>query len=95
LPFNQVISLTEVDRAPLDGESEGLLTLKFHACSGKISSASLLARHAGEMVSDLNLALRRGLGLSDLAHRRRTRRLAGVFDRQNPANARAERFFQA
>ncbi|MBI4055472.1 MAG: mercuric reductase [Elusimicrobia bacterium] len=59
--------LEEVDRAILDGESEGLLKVHVKKGTGKILGATLVARHAGETISEITLALQAGLGLKVLA----------------------------
>jgi pyruvate/2-oxoglutarate dehydrogenase complex dihydrolipoamide dehydrogenase (E3) component len=62
-----VQQLEEVDRAVLDGATEGFV--KIHVRKGKdqIVGATVVARHAGEMISELTLAMVGGLGLGTLA----------------------------
>jgi len=57
----------EVDRAVLDGEEGGLA--KIHVAKGtdRILGATILARHAGEMVSEITVAMTGGLGLKALS----------------------------
>lgn len=55
----------DVDRAILDGETEGFV--KVHVRKGKIVGATIVARHAGEMISELTLAMVAGTGLKTLA----------------------------
>ena len=57
----------DVDRAVLDGEVSGFV--KVHVRQGKdqIVGATIVARHAGEMLSELTLAIARGVGLGALA----------------------------
>ncbi len=62
-----VQELDEVDRAILDGETEGFVKVHVRAGSDKILGATVVARHAGEMVSELTLAMVGGLGLKTLA----------------------------
>jgi pyruvate/2-oxoglutarate dehydrogenase complex dihydrolipoamide dehydrogenase (E3) component len=59
--------LAEVDRAMLDGETEGFV--KVHVVKGtdKLVGATIVARHAGEMISELSVALRGKLGLGTVA----------------------------
>jgi pyruvate/2-oxoglutarate dehydrogenase complex dihydrolipoamide dehydrogenase (E3) component len=61
------LPLDEVDRAILDGEDEGFF--KVHAKKGtpEIVGATLVARHAGEMISEITLAMTSGAGLGGLA----------------------------
>jgi len=57
----------EVDRAVLDGEEEGFV--KFHTRKGRdeILGATIVARHAGEMISEVSVAMAAGVGLGKLA----------------------------
>lgn len=61
------IPLSEVDRAVLDGETDGLLKIHLKAGTDRIVGATLVARHAGEMISELTLAMVAGTGLRTLA----------------------------
>ena len=58
------VPLAEVDRAVLDGESEGFARVHLRRGSDRIVGATLVARHAGETISELTLATAGGLGLS-------------------------------
>ncbi len=58
------VPLSDIDRALLDGETEGFARVHVRKGSGKILGATIVARHAGEMVSELTLAMTAGLGLS-------------------------------
>jgi pyruvate/2-oxoglutarate dehydrogenase complex dihydrolipoamide dehydrogenase (E3) component len=60
------IPLTDVDRAVLDGESEGFARVHLKKGSDRILGATIVARHAGEMISELSLAMTAGLGLSTI-----------------------------
>lgn len=51
------VSLGEVDRAILDGEDEGFARVHYDRKSGRILGGTVVARHAGEMISELTLAL--------------------------------------
>jgi pyruvate/2-oxoglutarate dehydrogenase complex dihydrolipoamide dehydrogenase (E3) component len=59
--------LDEVDRAILDSEEEGLLQVHVRKGTDKILGATLVAAHAGEMISELTLAIKENLGLKALA----------------------------
>jgi pyruvate/2-oxoglutarate dehydrogenase complex dihydrolipoamide dehydrogenase (E3) component len=59
--------LSEVDRAVLDGETEGFVKVHLRQGTDKILGATIVARHAGEMISELTLAITGGLGLKTLA----------------------------
>jgi pyruvate/2-oxoglutarate dehydrogenase complex dihydrolipoamide dehydrogenase (E3) component len=62
-----VEELAHVDRAVLDGEAEGFVKVHLRAGSDKIVGATLVARHAGDMISTITLAMTAGLGLGALA----------------------------
>ena len=62
-----VQELTEVDRAVLDGETEGFVKVLVRAGTDRIVGATIVARHAGEMLPELTLAMTRGVGLGALA----------------------------
>ncbi len=59
--------LAENDRAKLDGDAEGFVRVHLEQGSDKILGATIVARHAGEMISELTLAMRAGAGLGTLA----------------------------
>lgn len=56
-----------VDRAVLDGETEGIAKVHVAEGSDRIVGATLVARHAGEMIGELTTAITAGIGLSHLA----------------------------
>jgi pyruvate/2-oxoglutarate dehydrogenase complex dihydrolipoamide dehydrogenase (E3) component len=58
------VPLADVDRAILDGETEGFARVHLKKGSDRILGATVVARHAGEMISELSLAITNGLGLS-------------------------------
>ncbi len=62
-----MLPLAEVDRAVLDGQTEGFA--KVHAKKGTdtILGATVVARHAGEMIGIYTMAMTHGLGLAALA----------------------------
>lgn len=57
----------DVDRAVLDGETEGFLKVHVRAGTDKIVGATIVARHAGEMISELTAVMVGRLGLKTLA----------------------------
>jgi pyruvate/2-oxoglutarate dehydrogenase complex dihydrolipoamide dehydrogenase (E3) component/uncharacterized membrane protein YdjX (TVP38/TMEM64 family) len=59
--------LSEVDRAILDGEEEGFVKILVQAGTDKILGATIVARHAGEMISEVSAAMAGRLGLGALA----------------------------
>lgn len=58
------VPLAEVDRALLDGEDEGFARVHLRKGTDRILGATIVARHAGEMINELSLAMTAGLGLS-------------------------------
>jgi pyruvate/2-oxoglutarate dehydrogenase complex dihydrolipoamide dehydrogenase (E3) component len=65
-PRTFTVKLDEVDRAILDGETEGFA--RIHADErGRILGGTIVARHAGEMIGELSLSMTRELTLADLA----------------------------
>jgi pyruvate/2-oxoglutarate dehydrogenase complex dihydrolipoamide dehydrogenase (E3) component len=58
------VLLSDVDRALLDGETDGFARVHLKKGSDKILGATIVARHAGEMINELSLAITTGLGLS-------------------------------
>jgi pyruvate/2-oxoglutarate dehydrogenase complex dihydrolipoamide dehydrogenase (E3) component len=49
--------LCEVDRAVLDGEEDGFARVHYDQKTGKILGGTIVARHAGEMLGELTLAI--------------------------------------
>jgi pyruvate/2-oxoglutarate dehydrogenase complex dihydrolipoamide dehydrogenase (E3) component len=61
------VPLEEVDRALTDGAFEGFFKLHIRRGSGRIVGATIVADHAGEMLSQVTLAIVAGTGLNTLA----------------------------
>jgi len=61
------ILMHDVDRAVTDGEDVGFVKIHVRAGSDKILGATVVARHAGEMINGLSLAITSGIGLRALA----------------------------
>ncbi|PQO33237.1 FAD-containing oxidoreductase [Blastopirellula marina] len=57
---------TENDRAILAGETEGLVKVHVKKNTDKIVGATIVAPHAGEMISEITLAMTHGLGLGKI-----------------------------
>jgi pyruvate/2-oxoglutarate dehydrogenase complex dihydrolipoamide dehydrogenase (E3) component len=62
------IPLAEVDRAVLDGEEDGFLRVHLRTGTDKLVGATLVAARAGDMLSELTLAMANGLGLGAIAN---------------------------
>lgn len=58
--------LEDVDRAILDGETEGFVKVHVRKGTGTILGATIVAAHAGEMISELSLAMVGKLGLGTI-----------------------------
>jgi pyruvate/2-oxoglutarate dehydrogenase complex dihydrolipoamide dehydrogenase (E3) component len=58
--------LSEVDRAVLDGETDGFVKVHVRKGSDRIVGATIVASHAGEMISELTTAIAAGVGLGKL-----------------------------
>lgn len=58
------IPLADVDRAKTDGETEGFVRVHLRAGSDTILGATLVAEHAGELVSQVTQAMTAGIGLA-------------------------------
>ena len=56
-----------MDRAVLDGEDDGFLRVHLRRGSDKIVGATLVATHAGDMISELTLAMTARVGLGTIA----------------------------
>ncbi len=61
------IDFDDLDRALADGEEEGFLKILHQRGSDEILGATIVARHAGEMISEVTTAIVAGMGLSKLA----------------------------
>ena len=59
--------LNEVDRAILDGEEEGFARVHVKKGTDTILGATIVASHAGDMISEFTLAIKGGLGLNTIA----------------------------
>ncbi|MBI4566400.1 MAG: FAD-containing oxidoreductase [Planctomycetes bacterium] len=62
-----VQDLSEVDRAVLDGDTEGFVKVHVREGTDQILGATIVARHAGELISELTLAMTAGVGLKSIA----------------------------
>jgi pyruvate/2-oxoglutarate dehydrogenase complex dihydrolipoamide dehydrogenase (E3) component len=61
------IPMSEVDRAVTDGEEEGFAKILHQKGSDKILGATIVSRHAGEMISEVTTAIIGNVGLSKLS----------------------------
>jgi pyruvate/2-oxoglutarate dehydrogenase complex dihydrolipoamide dehydrogenase (E3) component len=61
------IPMHDVDRAVADGEETGFVKIHVRERSDKILGATIVARHAGEIINEITLAMVTGCGLRTLA----------------------------
>lgn len=59
--------MAQVDRAVLDGETEGFVKIHCKRGTDKILGATIVARHAGDMISEVTAAMTGGLGLRSIS----------------------------
>lgn len=57
----------DVDRAILDGDDEGFVKVLVEQKTDRILGATIVARHAGDMISEITLAMVNGVGLGSIA----------------------------
>ncbi len=58
--------LDEVDRAILDGQTDGFARIHVKKGTDKVLGATIVAAHAGEMISELTVLMKSGRGLKTL-----------------------------
>lgn len=61
------VELGQVDRSILEGDREGFLKIHTKKGSDKILGATLVGRHAGDILGELGLAVTAGIGLGTIA----------------------------
>jgi pyruvate/2-oxoglutarate dehydrogenase complex dihydrolipoamide dehydrogenase (E3) component len=61
------VPMSAVDRAVLENEAEGFVKLHARKGSDKIVGATIVGEHAGEMISEITLAMVAGAGLNRLS----------------------------
>eukprot|EP00298_Acanthocystis_sp_HF-20_P004079 c14418_g2_i1.p1 GENE.c14418_g2_i1~~c14418_g2_i1.p1 ORF type:complete len:678 (-),score=342.32 c14418_g2_i1:21-2033(-) len=59
-------NLDDVDRAILEGETEGFVKIHVKAGTDKILGATIVATNAGEMISEITVAMQNGVGLGGI-----------------------------
>ena len=83
------VDLSGIDRAILDGETDGFLEIYTRHDKDKIVGATLVSRHASEMISEMTLAIEAGVGLGTVANTIHPYPIqADVFKRAGDAYAR-------
>jgi pyruvate/2-oxoglutarate dehydrogenase complex dihydrolipoamide dehydrogenase (E3) component len=61
------VPMSEADRTLLDGEAEGFVKIHVRDGTDTILGATIVARHAGEMINEISLAMVAGIGLKTLS----------------------------
>jgi pyruvate/2-oxoglutarate dehydrogenase complex dihydrolipoamide dehydrogenase (E3) component len=61
------IPMHEIDRAVTDSETAGFVKVHVRGRSDRILGATIVARHAGEMINEITLAMVAGIGLRTLS----------------------------
>nr|MBA2292761.1 FAD-containing oxidoreductase [Gemmatimonadales bacterium] len=61
------IPMHDVDRAIADGEEAGFVKIHVKEGTDRILGATIVARHAGEIINEITLAMVAGIGLRTLA----------------------------
>ncbi len=59
---------SEVDRAITDGEEDGLVNIHIRKGSDRIVGATIVARRAGDMISEITMAMTEGIGLKKISN---------------------------
>jgi pyruvate/2-oxoglutarate dehydrogenase complex dihydrolipoamide dehydrogenase (E3) component len=67
-PNTITVPMGEIDRAVLDGRDEGFVRIHLKNRTDKILGATIVAEHAGEMISEISLAMSAGVGLGAIAN---------------------------
>lgn len=62
------VEMSAVDRAVLESEAEGFVKIHCKRGTDRILGATVVARHAGEMISEVTTAMAAGTGLGTLAN---------------------------
>ncbi|GGA02604.1 mercuric reductase [Dyella caseinilytica] len=61
------IPMHEIDRAATDSQQDGFVKIHVKGRTDKILGATIVARHAGDMINEVTLAMVAGIGLRTLA----------------------------
>ncbi|HEY3131565.1 MAG TPA: mercuric reductase [Acidobacteriota bacterium] len=61
------VPMADVDRAIADGEEEGFVKVQVKEGTDKILGATIVARHAGDMIGEISLAMAANIGLTTIS----------------------------
>ena len=59
---------TDVDRSIVDGETEGFVKIHVKKGTDRILGATIVGSHAGDLISEITVAIQSGMGLAKLAN---------------------------
>ncbi len=59
---------SDVDRGIVDGETEGFVKIHVKKGTDQILGATIVGSHAGDMISEITVAMQSGMGLGKLAN---------------------------
>lgn len=69
IKFNTFVKkLSEVDRGITDGQEEGFVKIHVKEGTDKILGATIVAHNAGDMISEISVAMQAGFGLGSIAY---------------------------
>ncbi len=60
--------MSEVDRAMAEGDTDGFVKIHTEKGSDKILGATIVAKHAGEMINEITMAMKFGIGLGKISN---------------------------
>jgi pyruvate/2-oxoglutarate dehydrogenase complex dihydrolipoamide dehydrogenase (E3) component len=60
--------LRDVDRAVLDGETDGFIKVHVKLGTDRILGATIVASHAGDLISEITVAMRNSVGLKGIGN---------------------------
>ncbi len=61
------VDMSDIDRALTDGETEGFAKVLVRKGTDRILGATIVSAHAGEMISEISLAMAAGVGLKTIS----------------------------
>ena len=69
IPFKTITrEFADVDRTILDGDTEGFVKIHVKKGTDRILGATIVGSHAGDMISEITVAMQSGMGLGKLAN---------------------------
>lgn len=84
------LDFSQVDRAILDGEDEGFVKIHVKRGTDNIVGSTIVGRHAGDMISEISMAMAGNVGLKKIAsvihpyptHAEAVRKVAELYNKQ-------------